>query len=104
MIRIPSIEKKTDNYDNYSLSTQETKNYTDLHYYGNADKPPSRTIMNTRRNKVLSGILNCDVNLGSSQITITDLDRSSLRKRIGNICNDSSSTKDETINDQKTTI
>lgn len=74
-------EKARHNYDVSLISNQEMNNYTDI----NSDKNYSQSSANrgrikTRRNQVLSSILSCDVKLGSSQITITDLDKSSLRK------------------------
>jgi len=68
------------NFDNTNINIEDRNNYTDIK---DANKIPSggRGKIKSRRSQVLSGILNCDVKLGSSHIKITDLDKSSLRKR-----------------------
>jgi hypothetical protein len=73
------------NIENNFVNTNiinDRNNYTDINYT-NANKISGngREKIKSRRNQVLSGILNFDVKLGSSHIKITDLDKSSLRKK-----------------------
>lgn len=90
-----------DPIDNSFFSTQETNNYTDI-YSASPTKNSGRGKLNTRRNQVFSGILDCDIKLGSSQITITDLDKTSLRKGRSSICNNTTlNENEETINEDK---
>lgn len=92
-------DKAKDHIDASFISTQETNNYTDIiSDRGSINFGSGRGKLKTRRNQVLSGILNCDVKLGSSQITITDLDKTSLRKGRGSVCH---STIDESIKEDK---
>ena len=76
------FENYQDNFDVSFLSTQDIYNHTDLYIDNkNSDNLNSgKNKIKLRRNQVLSGILNSDVKLDSSQITITDLDKTSLRK------------------------
>jgi hypothetical protein len=72
--------KLENNIDNSKIN-DDRNNYTDINNT-NANKISAngRGKIKSRRNQVLSGILNFDVKLGSSHIKITDLDKSSLRK------------------------
>jgi hypothetical protein len=91
-------EKAKENFDSSYFSTQETNNYTDIHNERNSGNIGTGSgKMKTRRNQVLSGILNCDIKLGSAQITITDLDKTSLRKGRGSICNTTINIGDESF-------
>jgi len=92
-------EKAKDHIDTSFISTQETHNYTDIiSDRGSINFGSGRGKLKTRRNQVLSGMLNCDVLLGSSQITITNLDKTSLRKgKKTSICISNINENDETI-------
>ena len=85
-----SNQKIKENLEASLNSTQDTNNfnnncninYSDL-YCNNIislNISDGGSIIKSRRHTVLSGILNCDVKLDSSQITITNLDKSSLRR------------------------
>lgn len=62
-----------------SVAFDEKNNYTDIHE-NKTSLNNNRGKIKTRRNQVLSGILDCNVKLGSSNIKITNLDKTSLRK------------------------
>lgn len=95
-------DKAKEYFDASIISTQETNNCTDINNERRfVNLSNGRGKLKTRRNQVLSGILNCDVKLGSAQITITDLDRTSLRKGRGSFCNTTIYNGEETINNDK---
>ena len=88
-----NYNKTYNDYDKeVSLSNatiEDRNNYTDLNRDMNLNKNTNdRKKINSRRSQMLQGMLNCDVKLGSAQIKITDLDKTSLRKNRDSIKND----------------